>query len=115
MQLLKSQRDLYRYINDETLRAINHGETPDEIAEDFKLPDGLAKVWANRGYYGSISHDVKATYVLYMGWFNGKPGDIAPADSGGRQQGVRRVHGRRGCHLDQGKGRLRKGQLPLGR
>jgi alkyl sulfatase BDS1-like metallo-beta-lactamase superfamily hydrolase len=76
--LLKSQRDLYRYINDETLRAINHGETQDEIAEDFKLPDGLARVWANRGYYGSISHDVKATYVLYMGWFNGNPATLHP-------------------------------------
>lgn len=42
--LLKSQRDLYRYINDETLRLANHGYTQDEIAEQFKLPDGLAKV-----------------------------------------------------------------------
>jgi alkyl sulfatase BDS1-like metallo-beta-lactamase superfamily hydrolase len=78
VQLLKVQRDLYRYINDETLRMINHGETQDEIAEDFQLPDGLAKVWANRGYYGSISHDVKATYVLYLGWFNGNPATLHP-------------------------------------
>lgn len=76
--LLKSQRDLYRYINDETLRLANHGYTQDEIAEQFKLPDGLAKVWANRGYYGSISHNVKATYVLYLGWFNGNPATLHP-------------------------------------
>jgi len=74
--LLKSQRDLYRYINDETLRLANHGYTEVEIAEQFKLPDTLAKVWANRGYYGSVSHDVKATYVLYLGWFDGNPATL---------------------------------------
>ncbi|MDQ8050849.1 alkyl sulfatase dimerization domain-containing protein [Luteibacter sp.] len=82
--LLKSQRDLYRYINDETLNLANQGYTRDEIAEQFKLPDGLAKLWANRGYYGSVSHDVKATYVLYLGWFDGNPAtlhELTPVDS----------------------------------
>lgn len=74
--LLKSQRDLYRFINDETLRLANKGETRDEIAEEFKLPDSLAHLWASRGYYGSISHDVKATYVLYLGWFDGNPATL---------------------------------------
>lgn len=64
--LLRGQRDLYRYINDETLRLANRGETRDEIAEQFKLPDSLSHLWASRGYYGSVSHDVKATYVLYL-------------------------------------------------
>ena len=76
VKLLKLQRDLYRYINDETLRLANHGFTRDEIAEQFKLPDGLSHVWANRGYYGSVSHDVKATYVLYLGWFDGNPATL---------------------------------------
>ena len=61
VNLLKSQRDLYRYINDQTLRMANEGLTRDEIAAKFKLPDSLANTWANRGYYGSVSHDVKAT------------------------------------------------------
>lgn len=87
VQLLKSQRDIYRYINDETLRLANHGYTRDEIAEQFTLPDGLAKVWANRGYYGSISHNVKATYVLYLGWFDGNPAtlhELTPVESAKR-------------------------------
>jgi alkyl sulfatase BDS1-like metallo-beta-lactamase superfamily hydrolase len=75
-QLLKSQRDLYRYINDQTLRMANEGLTRDEIAANFKLPPSLANVWANRGYYGSVSHDVKATYVLYLGWFDGNPATL---------------------------------------
>lgn len=75
-KLLKSQRDLYRYINDQTLRMANQGLTRDEIAANFKLPDSLAHTWANRGYYGSVSHDVKATYVLYLGWFDGNPATL---------------------------------------
>lgn len=84
LKLMRSQRDLYRYINDETLRLANMGYTRDEIAEQFKLPDGLAKTWANRGYYGSVSHDVKATYVLYLGWFDGNPAtlhELTPEDA----------------------------------
>ncbi|EWF66012.1 beta-lactamase domain-containing protein [Klebsiella michiganensis] len=76
VNLLKSQRDLYRYINDQTLRMANEGLTRDEIAAKFKLPDSLANTWANRGYYGSVSHDVKATYVLYLGWFDGNPATL---------------------------------------
>lgn len=76
VNLLKSQRDLYRYINDQTLRMANEGLTRDEIAANFKLPDSLAHTWANRGYYGSVSHDVKATYVLYLGWFDGNPATL---------------------------------------
>jgi alkyl sulfatase BDS1-like metallo-beta-lactamase superfamily hydrolase len=83
-QLLKSQRDLYRYINDETLRLVNQGYTMREIAEQFELPDSLAKNWANRGYYGSVYHDVAATYVLYLGWFDGNPAtlhELAPIEA----------------------------------
>ncbi|WP_208863948.1 alkyl/aryl-sulfatase [Roseomonas gilardii] len=75
-ELLEKQRDLYRYINDETLRMVNHGMTMREIAESFKLPDSLGHFWANRGYYGSIYHDVAATYVLYLGWFDGNPATL---------------------------------------
>ncbi|KEP73468.1 hypothetical protein HR12_09220, partial [Microbacterium sp. SUBG005] len=84
VKLLKSQRDLYRYINDQTLRMANEGLTRDEIAANFTLPDSLAHTWANRGYYGSVSHDVKATYVLYLGWFDGNPAtldELPPVDA----------------------------------
>ncbi|HCB2860464.1 alkyl/aryl-sulfatase [Klebsiella aerogenes] len=86
-KLLKSQRDLYRYINDQTLRMANEGLTRDEIAANFKLPPALANTWANRGYYGSVSHDVKATYVLYLGWFDGNPAtlDELPPEEAGKK------------------------------
>ncbi|MPR09860.1 MBL fold metallo-hydrolase [Microvirga tunisiensis] len=75
-KLLRSQRDLYRFINDETLRMANQGMTMREIADAFKMPASLANVWANRGYYGSVYHDVAATYVLYLGWFTGNPATL---------------------------------------
>jgi alkyl sulfatase BDS1-like metallo-beta-lactamase superfamily hydrolase len=81
---LKSQRDLYRFINDQTLRMVNHGMTMREVADALKLPDSLADVWANRGYYGSVYHDVAATYVLYLGWFDGNPAtlhELPPVDA----------------------------------
>lgn len=86
-KLLRSQRDLYRYINDQTLRMANEGLTRDEIAAKFKLPPALANTWANRGYYGSVSHDVKATYVLYLGWFDGNPAtlDELPPEEGAKK------------------------------
>lgn len=85
--LMKSQRDLYRYINDQTLRLANQGYTRDEIAAMFRLPPSLANTWANRGYYGSVSHDVKATYVLYLGWFDGNPAtlDELPPEEGAKK------------------------------
>jgi alkyl sulfatase BDS1-like metallo-beta-lactamase superfamily hydrolase len=74
----KGQRDAYRYIHDEVLRLANHGGTMIEIAENVKLPDGIAKSFANRGYYGSVNHNAKAQYQLYYGFFSGNPADLHP-------------------------------------
>ncbi len=73
---LRRQRDLYRYVNDQALRLANHGYHMVEIAEMLQLPDGLEKDWSARGYYGSVNHDLKSTYVKYLGWFNGNPATL---------------------------------------
>lgn len=73
---LGMQRDMYRYINDETLRLANMGYNKEEIAEQVKLPEAIATKFSNRGYYGSVNHNVRATYVLYLGWFNGNPATL---------------------------------------
>jgi alkyl sulfatase BDS1-like metallo-beta-lactamase superfamily hydrolase len=75
---LKKQRDMYRYLHDQTLRLANQGYTMTEIAEMIQLPEGLAKEWYCRGYYGSVNHDVKAVYVKYLGWFDGNPANLHP-------------------------------------
>ncbi len=72
------QRDLYRYIHDQTLRLANHGYTMHEIPPLLNLPDGIASSFANRGYYGTVSHNSKAQYQLYYGYFDGNPANLDP-------------------------------------
>jgi alkyl sulfatase BDS1-like metallo-beta-lactamase superfamily hydrolase len=74
----KKQRDLYRYIHDEVLRLANHGSTLLEVGDEVKLPDSLAKTFANRDYYGTVNHNAKAQYQLYFGYFTGNPADLYP-------------------------------------
>ncbi|WP_241474218.1 alkyl/aryl-sulfatase [Mycolicibacterium neoaurum] len=73
VEYLSLQRDLYSYLHDQTLRQLNKGFTGIEIAETFQLPPALEKAWHTHGYYGSVSHNVKAVYQRYMGWFDGNP------------------------------------------
>lgn len=73
---LAEQRDLYTYLHDQTLRLINQGYTGVEMAEMIELPPRLAHAWHARGYYGSLSHNVKAIYQRYMGWFDGHPSSL---------------------------------------
>lgn len=77
--LLADQRDMYQYINDQTLRLINHGYTPLEIAEELNaLPKALAQRWYNRDYYGTMSHNVRAVYQRYLGFYDGNPANLNP-------------------------------------
>ncbi|WP_341258675.1 alkyl/aryl-sulfatase [Gordonia malaquae] len=75
VEFLSLQRDLYGYLHDQTLRMISHGMVAAEIAEAIELPPAL-QTWANRGYYGSVNHNVKAIYQRYMGWFDGNPAHL---------------------------------------
>ncbi|MEU4649499.1 alkyl/aryl-sulfatase [Nocardia fluminea] len=75
-EFLSVQRDLYGYLHDQTLRALNQGVTGIEIAEDFPLPPAVVNSWSTHGYYGSVSHNVKAIYQRYMGWFDGNPATL---------------------------------------
>ena len=87
VKFMERQRDMYRFIHDQTLRLANEGYTPRELSDMISLPESLDKTFANRGYYGSVSHDVKAQYELYFGWFDGNPANLnplTPAESGKR-------------------------------
>ena len=75
---LEAQRDLYKHIHDQTLRYMNRGWRPAEIAEAIDLPPGLAGRWSVRGYYGSVSHNVKAVYQRYLSWYDGNPCNLHP-------------------------------------
>ncbi|TAJ89023.1 MAG: MBL fold metallo-hydrolase [Reyranella sp.] len=75
---LEAQRDLYKHIHDQTLRYMNRGWRPAEIAEAIDLPPGLAERWTVRGYYGSVSHNVKAVYQRYLSWYDANPCNLHP-------------------------------------
>ena len=75
---LKLQRDMYKYLHDETLRLANQGYTLLEIPEIIHLPAEIYRAWHNRGYYGSINHNVKAIYQRYLGFFDGNPATLHP-------------------------------------
>mgnify|MGYP001044971437 FL=1 len=76
--MLASQRDNYRYLHDQTVRLMNQGETQSEIAEELTQPAILAKDWFNHGYYGTYSHNSKAVYQWYLGWYDGNPANLNP-------------------------------------
>ncbi|MGZ6931465.1 MAG: alkyl/aryl-sulfatase [Acidimicrobiia bacterium] len=77
-RFMEEQRDTYRWIHDETMRRANHGATALEIAEELGPPPGLEDRAHVRGYYGTLSHNAKAVYQRYLGWFDANPAHLEP-------------------------------------
>ncbi len=77
---LTAQRDNYRWLHDQTVRRMNRGETMDEIAVALSAtpPPGLGDEWATHGYYGTVSHNAKAIYQFYLGWYDAVPANLHP-------------------------------------
>ncbi len=75
---LEKQRDLYKFIHDQTLHLLNQGYTMTEVGNMVTLPPTLANEWYNRGYYGSVNHDAKGVYQRYLGWYDSNPADLNP-------------------------------------
>ena len=78
LDFLAKQRDLYKYLHDQTVRLMNHGWKAAEIAERLTLPRSLSKTWHVRGYYGTMSHNSKAVYQRYLGWYDANPANLNP-------------------------------------
>ena len=78
LDFLARQRDLYKYLQDQTARLMNHGLKAVEIAERLALPASLARTWHVRGYYGTVSHNAKAIYQRYLGWYDANPANLNP-------------------------------------
>ncbi len=75
---LAVQRDTYKFIHDQTVRLMNQGATPREIADQLTLPPELNQAFHNQGYYGTVSHNAKAVYQHYLGWFTANPAQLNP-------------------------------------
>lgn len=78
VEFVAGQRDLYRYLHDQTLRLMSHGLTPAEIGEQLLMPNRLSRQWFARGYYGAVAHNVAAIYAHYLGPYDGNPATLHP-------------------------------------
>ena len=78
IDFLCRQRDLYKHIHDQTVRLMNHGYRPSEIAEVLDIPPSLQNDWRMRGYYGTVSHNSKAVFQRYLSWYDGHPANLNP-------------------------------------
>ncbi len=72
----KRQRDMYKYMHDQSVRMMNNGLVGSEIAEQIEMPPELSGFWPDRGYYGTLKHNSRAVYQRYMGWYDGNPSDL---------------------------------------
>ena len=75
-EFLCLQRDLYKWIHDQTMRHANLGFTPLEIAEHLQLPEEFLKHEHTRGFYGDLVHNTKAVYQRYLSWYDGNPANL---------------------------------------
>jgi alkyl sulfatase BDS1-like metallo-beta-lactamase superfamily hydrolase len=76
VRFFTEQRDMYAYLHDQTLRLLNQGQTGIELAEVIELSPTLQQAWHTHGYYGSVSHGVKAIYQRYLGWYDANPSHL---------------------------------------
>ena len=77
-EFITKQRDVYRYLHDQTVRMINAGLTAPDIAETLRLPASLDSFLNVHGYYGTVRHNARAVYQHYLGWFDAHPANLDP-------------------------------------
>jgi alkyl sulfatase BDS1-like metallo-beta-lactamase superfamily hydrolase len=77
-EFITKQRDVYRYIHDQTVRLMNSGLTAPDIAETLTLPSSLDAFLSVHGYYGTVRHNARAVYQHYLGWFDAHPANLDP-------------------------------------
>jgi alkyl sulfatase BDS1-like metallo-beta-lactamase superfamily hydrolase len=85
VHFLTLQRDLYRWMHDQTMRLANHGYVASEIAEMLTLPEDFLEHSHTRGYYGDLVHNVKAVHQRYLSWYDANPANLhklPPSDAG---------------------------------
>ena len=74
----------------------------DEIGDAPFFPKGLATDASSRGYYGTLSHNLRAVYNFYLGYYDGNPATLHRAAAGRQRQALCRSHGRRGGGRSRG-------------
>ncbi|MEM7337082.1 MAG: alkyl sulfatase dimerization domain-containing protein [Actinomycetota bacterium] len=83
---LTLQRDVYRWLHDQTMRLAANGSVPTEISAELSLPAEFDQSHV-QGFYGTVSHNAKSVYTRYLGWYDGNPANLdplPPVDAGTR-------------------------------
>ena len=57
---------------------MNHGLGRRRSPSGSRCRKGLEKEWHVRGYYGTFSHNAKAIYQRYLGWYDANPANLNP-------------------------------------
>ncbi len=90
---LRNYRDAIQFVYDETIRMINTGLTPDEIAEKIKLPPHLASVPYLQEMYGRVEFAARSVFSGTLGWFSGDPADLRPVVGKSESQLIEKLAG----------------------
>ncbi|WP_244571415.1 alkyl sulfatase dimerization domain-containing protein [Mesorhizobium carmichaelinearum] len=75
---LVASRDGIKFVYDRTMEGIAKGKTPDELVQEIKLPEKLAKHPYLQEFYGTVAWSVRGIYSQNAGWFDGNPTKIFP-------------------------------------
>lgn len=75
---LTAYRDGIKFVYDKTMEGIASGKTPDELVQEVKLPDNLAKHPYLQEFYGTVAWSVRGIFAQQAGWFDGNPTHIFP-------------------------------------
>ena len=75
---LENQRDIYRYIHDAALNLANKGAKMNDLGNVNYMPKGLRNDFSTRGYYGTLSHNLRGVYNFYLGYYDSNPATLDP-------------------------------------
>lgn len=79
-QFLKLQRDAYGFTHNQTLRLANNGYVLQDLGDAIYdvMPKSIYDAWYTNGYHGTYSHNARAVYNMYLGYFDMNPANLNP-------------------------------------
>jgi alkyl sulfatase BDS1-like metallo-beta-lactamase superfamily hydrolase len=81
-EVLRTQRDAYANLNNQTLHYANQGVTINEIHNVYEVPKSLRENWAARSYHGDVKNNVRGVINRFLGHFDGNPANLIPLSPG---------------------------------
>lgn len=81
-EVLRTQRDAYANLNNQTLHHVNQGVTINQIHNVYEVPKSLQQNWAARSYHGDVKNNVRGVVNRFLGHFDGNPANLIPLSPG---------------------------------